>query len=517
MNDLRPIFSQRTSGKAAPLFIFEMANNHMGDAEHGLKMIKDIHAVSKNFSAQGGSSTGWHFAFKFQYRNLDNFIHPDYRQRMDLKYVKRFSETKLTEAEFLQLKKQAEDLGFITMCTPFDEASVDAVVKHGYDILKIASASSTDWPLLEKIAATNLPIIASTGGTALADVDKMVGFLTHRHKTFAIEHCVSEYPTLPGHLQLNQIDLFRARYPQLTIGFSTHEQPNDVDAIKLAVAKGAGIFEKHVAVKSDKYEINAYSSTPEQLEKWLEAARQAFEMCGVVNERAPFGEKELADIRQFQRGVFAKEPIKTGQRVDTKNSFFAFPSQPGQILANQMGKYTVYTAKEDMAKNAPVIKVDKKETRDKVYEIVTKSRQLLEQAKIFVSNQLDFEISHHHGIDNFYENGAVIITCVNREYAKKLILVFPGQHHPTHMHKQKEETFHVLYGQAEFVLDGTKKQAGAGDVVVVERGVKHSFSSQDGCIFEEISTTHYKDDSFYEDESIMNNQDRKTRLTYWID
>jgi sialic acid synthase SpsE/mannose-6-phosphate isomerase-like protein (cupin superfamily) len=436
---------------------------------------------------------------------------------MDLKYVKRFSETALSEEQFLRLKKQAEDLGFITMCTPFDEASVEAVVKHNYDILKIASASSTDWPLLEKIAATDKPIIASTGATKLEDVDRLVSFFTHRKKTFAIEHCVGEYPTMPDHLQLNQIDLFQKRYPELTIGFSTHEQPDDMEAIKIAVAKGAGIFEKHVAIKSDKYEINSYSATPNQVKEWLEAAKASYQMCGVVNERAPFSEKELADIRQFQRGVFAATDIKTGEHVNEKNTFFAFPNQPGQILANEISKYTIITAKEKITKNAPITNVAKMDTRDKVWEIVQKSRAFLAEAKISVSNQLEFEISHHYGIDKFYECGAVIITCVNREYAKKLILIFPGQSHPGHTHKQKEETFHVLYGQAVFELNGVKKEAKPGDVIVVERGTNHSFSSKDGCIFEEISTTHYKNDSFYDDSSIMENKHRKTALTYWVD
>lgn len=519
MKDISSIFSQRQhpqSASGGPLFIFEMANNHMGDVEHGLRIIREIYDVVKNFSVPVGLTAPWHFAFKFQYRDIDSFIHPGYKSRMDLKYVKRFTETKLAEKDSLRLKKEAEDLGFITICTPFDEPSVELVIKHDYDILKIASASATDWPLLEKIAATDKPLIASVGSVQLEDVDKLVSFLKNRKKTFAIQHCVGEYPTLPEHLQLNQIDLFRQRYPEVTIGFSTHEEPDNVEAIKLAVAKGAGTFEKHVAVKSDKYEINAYSSTPDQIGRWLAAAKQAYEMCGVAGERAPFLAKELADVRQFQRGVFAGRDIEAGERVDASNTFLAFPNDPKQILANHMSKYTIFTASKKISRNAPVIEVSKLDTRDKVYEIVQKSRTLLAEARIPVSNQLDFEISHHYGIDKFYEFGAVIITCVNREYAKKLLLVFPGQTHPAHTHKQKEETFHVLSGEIAFELDGKKQDVKAGEVMVVERGVKHKFYSKDGAILEEISTTHYRDDSFYDDASIMNNTNRKTALTYWI-
>jgi len=35
---------------------------------------------------------GFDFAFKFQFRDIPSFIHPDYRDRMDVKYVKRFCE-----------------------------------------------------------------------------------------------------------------------------------------------------------------------------------------------------------------------------------------------------------------------------------------------------------------------------------------------------------------------------------------------------------------------------------------
>ena len=60
-----------------PLFIFEMANNHMGSVEHGLTMIKAFAEVARPFAFQ--------FAFKFQFRNLDTFIHPDYKTRLDMK------------------------------------------------------------------------------------------------------------------------------------------------------------------------------------------------------------------------------------------------------------------------------------------------------------------------------------------------------------------------------------------------------------------------------------------------
>jgi len=493
-----------------PLFIFEMANNHQGSLEHGLKIIREIYQVSKNFN--------FNFGFKLQYRDIDTFIHPDFQKRYDLKYVKRFSETKLSEEEFKILKNEIEKLGFLSICTPFDENSVDLIEEHNFDIIKIGSCSFTDWSLLERIAKTNKPVIASIAGVALEDMDKVVSFLEHRKKKFVLMHCVGKYPTPSGDLQLNQIDLLKKRYLKIEIGYSTHESPDNFDSIKVAIAKGATVFEKHVGVETDKIKLNAYSAIPKQVEQWLASAKEAFDACGIVDKRAEFEEKELADLRQFKRAVFAKQKIKKGEKIDFSNVFLAWPSTEKQLLANDMSKYIDYLPKRDINQNEPILTFDVEwsNRREKVYKIIVQVRELLDKAKVPLADKSEVEVSHHYGIDNFSKYGAVIITCVNREYCKKIMVLFPGQSHPVHFHKQKEETFQILYGDMDINLNGEEKEYKPGDIVLVQRGAKHSFSSKTGAIFEEISSTHFKNDSFYDDNKIMENKNRKTKLTHWL-
>jgi quercetin dioxygenase-like cupin family protein len=110
-----------------------------------------------------------------------------------------------------------------------------------------------------------------------------------------------------------------------------------------------------------------------------------------------------------------------------------------------------------------------------------------------------------------------MITVVNREYCKKLIVLLPGQKHPPQYHKRKEETFHVLYGNVVLSLDGKAQTYGPGSVAVVARGVQHAFESPEGAVFEEISSTHQADDSFYLDPQISAGPQRKTVLSYWSD
>lgn len=506
---LKTLFKPEKAKNIKPLFVFEMANNHMGSVSHGLRIIREFHQIARKFD--------FHFAFKFQFRDITTFIHPDYKKRMDIKYVKRFSETNLSAKEWEKLKREVDKRGFISICTPFDEKSVDRIKRLNFDIIKIASCSFTDWPLLEKIVKTNKLLIASTAGVNLRDIDKVVSFFQHRKKDFALMHCVGEYPTKKENLQLNQIDLLKQRYPAVTIGFSTHEKPSNYQAVQLAIAKGAMIFEKHVAIKTKKFDINAYSATPRQAEKWLKAAARALEMAGLVNQRAVFTKKELADLKQFKRGAFAKEKIKKGELIKLENVFFAFPNQPGQVLANDFSKYTQFYAGKSMGKNEALVNVKKVNIRKKVYAIVKQADKILKKSKIAFPKKVDVEISHHYGIDKFYQYGCILINCILKEYCKKLIIMFAGQKHPTQYHRKKEETFHVLHGKFIIELNGKKKICRSGDIVTVGRGVKHSMLAKTDGTLEEVSTTHYTADSFYEDETISKNKNRKTRLTYWID
>jgi len=488
-----------------------MANNHMGDIAHGFKVISDFGAVCRKFPE-------FKFAFKLQYRELDTFIHPSMRGRDDIKYIKRFSETKLTRENFDQLVSKIREEGFLAMATPFDNASITTIVEQKLDILKIASCSFTDWPLLEEAVTANLPIIASTAGAELSDIDKVVSFLAHRNKDFAIMHCVGEYPTADEKLHINQINLLQQRYPGVRIGFSTHEDPSNTDIVKMAVAKGAAIFEKHVGVETEKYALNAYSASPLQIQAWLEAARYAFTVCGVGDQRLPENTAEKASLRSLRRGVFLRHDVKAGATITNDDVYFAFPPEDGQFTANDWSKYAQFTSTSKISKDTALTPTNAKrmDTRDTIWKIAQKVSNLIKESKITVPGGIDLEISHHYGLDKFDQVGLTMFTVVNRGYCKKLLVSLPGQQHPEQYHNKKEETFHVLHGEVHISLNGEKRVCFPGEVINVEPGVRHAFVSPTGSVIEEISSTHYKDDSYYTDESIMNNKMRKTHLTYWM-
>jgi len=492
---------------AKPLFVFEMANNHQGKLEHGLNIIRGIKEVCRNFD--------FNYAFKFQYRDLKTFIHPEPGKFSENKHLKRFQETRLERDEFLLLKKELDEAGFFSICTPFDEASVRLIEEHGFDVIKIASCSVGDWSLIERIAEARKPVIASTAGSSTVEIDRLVSFFLNRGQDLTVMHCVAEYPTIPAHLQLNQIDFLRSRYPGVKIGFSTHEEPDNLDAVKIAVAKGAAVYEKHVGIAVGDIKLNSYSANPEQVAKWLAAAQKAFIICGERNRRYEPTEKEIADLASLRRGVFARQSLARSEKISLENCYLAFPCIEGQMLANDLSKYHEFSLEgPEILSNQPVMlnEVRKADNRPVVEALVKQIINLVLKSQVIIPVNSKCDISHHYGLSKFSEYGAAIINCVNREYCKKIIILLPGQSHPSHLHKQKEETFTVLYGDLGVELNGVHQVLNPGESITIPRGGSHAFSSVNGAVFEEISTTHFVDDSFYEDARINANRCRKTEV-----
>ena len=163
-----------------------MANNHMGSVEHGKLLIKTFGELAKEYGINAG--------MKLQFRNLPTFIHSDFKDS-DLKYVKRFNETALTESDFRELVECMEENNLKTVVTPFDNDSIPMIEKLGIEVVKVASCSIDDWPLLEEVSEINKKIIISTAGADIDTLRKVYRLFKDKGRDFAFMHCVGEYPT----------------------------------------------------------------------------------------------------------------------------------------------------------------------------------------------------------------------------------------------------------------------------------------------------------------------------------
>ena len=488
------------------LVIFEMANNHQGSVEHGLEIIRLLGEAARKHHINA--------AVKFQYRDLDTMIHPDYKDRTDVKHIPRFLSTRLTSDQFYTMVSAVREEGMLTMCTPFDEKSVDLCMDHGIDIIKIASCSATDWPLLEKVAETGRPVIISSGGKTFSDMDKIYNFLMHRNVDFAMLHCVGLYPVGYEYVQLDCIDKMKNRYPHIPVGYSGHEDPNDFTVVQMAIAKGATIVERHIGLATDTIKLNAYSTDARNVGDWLTAIENARKICGEPNKKY-ISQEEITSMNELARGCYAARKIKQGEKIERDDVFFAMPCENGQTTSGVFLPGMI--ASKDYDVNEAIYEKRAVSITSDTRSIIHDVKGMLNEAHITVGNEFELELSHHYGLEHFRNYGVTMINIINREYCKKLLIVLPGQKQPVHYHKVKEESFQVLYGTLTLTLDGKETEVKEGQVITVERNVPHAFTSKEGCVFEEVSTTHVKNDSYYEDPTIahLDVMERKTILKNW--
>lgn len=489
------------------LFTLDIANNHFGDLNHAIDILNGFIPVIKE--------SNLNVSIKIQLRDIDTFIHPSFIGNKMFPKIERFLTTRLNQHDFIEIINFLKSNNILTMATPFDEESIGFIIDNDIDIIKIASASAQEWPLIKKVALTKKPVIISTGGLSIEEIDSLYYFFLKAGVEFALMHCVSIYPTRNNDLNLNQIDTLKKRYPDIPIGFSTHEMPDEYDPIKLALARGASIFERHIGIESYKYKLNTYSSNPSQINKWFEEFNKAKIILGSTN-RMPSKLEETNDLNALKRGVYARVDISEGEIIDETKVFFSIPLlpegvslknwEPG-ILANKEIKAL------EMLKSKDYIPEPNEEEVIKTSLIQAKS--MIKTQNVSIPKGSGIELSHHYGVMRFREFGAIIINIINFIYCKKLVIVLPRQKHPYHFHEIKQETFIIVFGDLLLEVEGTEHNLVKGDKFTIEKEKWHKFQSSRGCIFEEISTTSLDNDSFYQDEKIsfVDKSRRKTDVT----
>ena len=245
----------------------------------------------------------------------------------------------------------------------------------------------------------------------------------------------------------------------------------------------------------------------------MDKALDAHAVVG-AGQRRRYPEVESIAVGELRRGIYVNKAKKAGEFLEPEDLQLNMPCLPGQFHAGQLDEVIgLPVPHKGIAPMMPVLHSSSATIPPEIVtaSIVEQTNAMLAQARIVLPEGTSAEISHQYGLDKFDEFGAVIIDIVNREYGKKLIVQMPGQVHPHHKHIQKEETFQVLSGELRAEVDGKENLLKPGEKITIERGAPHAFGTSIGMIMEEISTTHIKGDSYYDDESILSDPDaRKT-------
>ena len=328
------------------LFVLELANNHWGNMQRGLKIIQDYAKVVHKNKIKA--------SIKFQFRNVKEFIHPEYYLEEEIRYVDKTRRTEISWANMKKMITAVSNQGMLTMATPFDEYSVKKCIDFDLDIIKIASSDVKDKNLVSLIGKAGKPVIASSGGCSLEDIDWIVNHFKNINVPFALNHCVSLYPSEDKDLQLNQIDFLRNRYPEITIGFSSHEYTSWDYSIMIAYAKGARTFERHIDIDYENIPVSKYCSLPEQADIWFKAFHKVKDFCGDSSNKIRNINIEESDyLDNLVRGVYLNKKRSANNLITSEDVFFAIPKLKGQLSCQDF--YDGIYIKADIEKDEPIM------------------------------------------------------------------------------------------------------------------------------------------------------------------
>ena len=138
---------------------------------------------------------------------------------------------------------------------------------------KIASGDLGNTPLLRHVASFGKPLIVSTGGATLEDIDRAVETVTAVNPRYASCSARPPYPASVEELNLGVITTLRERYPDLVVGLSDHQ--DGIAMAPVAYMLGARVIEKHfTASHTAKGTDHAFSLMPEGMRKLVRDLRR---------------------------------------------------------------------------------------------------------------------------------------------------------------------------------------------------------------------------------------------------
>jgi pseudaminic acid synthase len=294
-----------------PLFIAEISANHNGSLIQAKKLIK--HA--KTYGAD------WVKIQTYEARNMT--IKSD-RKEFKIKkglwknynlwdlYEK--GSTPLTWQK--ELFRYAKKINTKLFSSPFDIECVDILETVNCPMYKVASFEMNDYPLIKRIAQTKKPIIISTGLASLSEIRKTVDYAKKNGaKSIALLYCVSNYPAKITDFNLNNIIIMKKRFKDCVIGLSDHSL--DTDICKIAVAVGAKIIEKHIALDNQKKGLDlAFSLKGKEIQNFKNDIKKSHLLLGKDYFHRTKNEKVNLKSR---RSIYSIDKIEKNEKFSEKN------------------------------------------------------------------------------------------------------------------------------------------------------------------------------------------------------
>jgi N-acetylneuraminate synthase/sialic acid synthase len=258
----------RRIGDDADCFVIaEIGHNHQGSLEKAKELFRaarDAGVDAVKLQKRDNRRLFTRELYESPYDNENSFgaTYGEHREALEL-----------DRDAYAELRDYAAELDLVFFATAFDEASADLLEELDLPAYKIASGDLRNMPLLRHVASFGKPLLVSTGGATLEDVDRAVETVMPINPRLCVLQCTAAYPAAVEELELGVITTYRERYPDLVVGLSDHQ-----DGIAMALVAymlGARVIEKHFTLShAAKGTDHAFSLMPEGMRKLVRDMRR---------------------------------------------------------------------------------------------------------------------------------------------------------------------------------------------------------------------------------------------------
>ncbi|MBE7433593.1 MAG: N-acetylneuraminate synthase family protein [Anaerolineales bacterium] len=310
--------------------IAEIGNNHQGELEKAkalFKAAKECGVDAVKLQKRDNKSLLTKAAYEKPYDNENSFGATYGEHREALEFGK---------AEYIELQKYAEELGLVMFATAFDMNSADFLAELDMPLYKIASGDLKNTPLLKHVAKIGKPMIISTGGGTMEDVQRAYDTIMPINKQLAILQCTASYPAEPQDLNLRVISTYREKFPDVVIGLSDHE--NGIAMAVAAYVLGSRMVEQHFTLNHTwKGTDHAFSLEPIGMRKLVRDLRRVKVAMGDGEKK--IYPSEVNPIHKMGKKLVAARDLKAGQVLTLADIAIKSPSDgiPPYELNNIIG------------------------------------------------------------------------------------------------------------------------------------------------------------------------------------
>lgn len=320
--------------------IAEIGNNHQGDlqkAKELFKAAKECGVDAVKLQKRDNKSLLTRAAYDKPYDNENSFgaTYGEHREALEF-----------GREEYIELKKYAHELGLTMFATAFDMKSADFLAELDMPLYKVASGDLKNTPLLKHIAKIGRPMIISTGGGTMEDVQRAYDAIMPINSQLCILQCTASYPAEPQDLNLRVITTYREAFPDVVIGLSDHE--NGIAMAVAAYVLGSRIVEQHFTLNHTwKGTDHAFSLEPIGMRKLVRDLRRVRAALGDGEKK--IYPSEVNPITKMGKKLVASHDLKAGHTLTMSDIAVKSPSDgiPPYELDNVIGRTLTKDLLED--------------------------------------------------------------------------------------------------------------------------------------------------------------------------